>query len=266
MTTTFHGLCLFLSHNRGICTQSSIGISELVPNFSNFRTFPLPPLGARPQHIQPVSVQTKEASGAFAVVCAGGIGGCRILPASHAAPLPCRSGGSPCHTPISRFLEFVMEGRVREVRFTPDRMSLDALLTTTDAPDAPLKLVRVHTPPTDAAELLRRLTEHGVAISVARPGFAGGLLGLAANLAFPLIFLGTLLLMARRGSRGMPDFGLGSKARFEMEPNTGVTFADVAGVDEAKQDLMEVPSLSPMSSPPPPLPHVVPCQGVYWWW
>ena len=25
-----------------------------------------------------------------------------------------------------------------------------------------------------------------------------------------------------------------------MEPNTGVTFADVAGVDEAKQDFMEV--------------------------
>ena len=25
-----------------------------------------------------------------------------------------------------------------------------------------------------------------------------------------------------------------------MEPNTGITFADVAGVDEAKQDFMEV--------------------------
>jgi hypothetical protein len=31
-----------------------------------------------------------------------------------------------------------------------------------------------------------------------------------------------------------------SKARFQMEPNTGVTFSDVAGVDEAKQDFMEV--------------------------
>ena len=31
-----------------------------------------------------------------------------------------------------------------------------------------------------------------------------------------------------------------SKARFQMEPNTGVTFEDVAGVDEAKQDFMEV--------------------------
>ena len=31
-----------------------------------------------------------------------------------------------------------------------------------------------------------------------------------------------------------------SKARFQMEPNTGVTFEDVAGVEEAKQDFMEV--------------------------
>ncbi|CAL5332061.1 unnamed protein product [Camellia sinensis] len=31
-----------------------------------------------------------------------------------------------------------------------------------------------------------------------------------------------------------------SKAKFQMEPNTGVTFDDVAGGDEAKQDFMEV--------------------------
>merc|ERR1712147_174367 len=31
-----------------------------------------------------------------------------------------------------------------------------------------------------------------------------------------------------------------SKAKFQMEPNTGVTFDDVAGVDEAKNDFMEV--------------------------
>ncbi|KAK7394494.1 hypothetical protein VNO78_15023 [Psophocarpus tetragonolobus] len=31
-----------------------------------------------------------------------------------------------------------------------------------------------------------------------------------------------------------------SKEKFEMEPNTGVTFEDVAGVDEAKQDFQEI--------------------------
>ncbi|GLT53701.1 hypothetical protein SLA2020_269560 [Shorea laevis] len=45
------------------------------------------------------------------------------------------------------------------------------------------------------------------------------------------------------GGPGGPGFPLAfgqSKAKFQMEPNTGVTFDDVAGVDEAKQDFMEV--------------------------
>ncbi|KAD5960730.1 hypothetical protein E3N88_12202 [Mikania micrantha] len=67
---------------------------------------------------------------------------------------------------------------------------------------------------------------------------------LLANLAFPLMLLGALLL--RSSSSNTPGwsnlpFGLGrSKAKFQMEPNTGITFDDVAGVDEAKQDFHEV--------------------------
>ncbi|CAL5403856.1 unnamed protein product [Camellia sinensis] len=57
-----------------------------------------------------------------------------------------------------------------------------------------------------------------------------------------------LFLLSRRSSGGMggpggPGFPLAfgqSKAKFQMEPNTEVTFDDVAGVDEAKQDFMEV--------------------------
>nr|DAD34885.1 TPA_asm: hypothetical protein HUJ06_005525 [Nelumbo nucifera] len=70
------------------------------------------------------------------------------------------------------------------------------------------------------------------------------ILDVLANFAFPLIFLGTLLLRgSTTNSSGDPNlpFGLGrSKAKFQMEPNTGVTFDDVAGVDEAKQDFQEV--------------------------
>lgn len=71
----------------------------------------------------------------------------------------------------------------------------------------------------------------------------------AGNLAFPLLLVGGLFLLSRRsggaGGMGGPGgnnplaFGK-SKARFQMEPNTGVMFSDVAGVDEAKQDFMEI--------------------------
>ena len=73
----------------------------------------------------------------------------------------------------------------------------------------------------------------------------------AGNLAFPLLLVGGLFLLSRRsqGGPGGPGgnnplaFGK-SKAKFQMEPNTGITFDDVAGVDEAKQDFMEVSHLS----------------------
>ncbi len=58
--------------------------------------------------------------------------------------------------------------------------------------------------------------------------------------------MGGLFLLSRRSGGGMPGGGNNpmafgkSKAKFQMEPNTGITFDDVAGVDEAKQDFMEV--------------------------
>ena len=59
--------------------------------------------------------------------------------------------------------------------------------------------------------------------------------------------MGGLFLLSRRQGGGMGPGGPGnplafgkSRARFQMESNTGITFADVAGVDEAKQDFMEI--------------------------
>lgn len=73
----------------------------------------------------------------------------------------------------------------------------------------------------------------------------------AGNLAFPLLLVGGLFLLSRRGggAGGGGGFGGGgnnpmqmgkSKAKFQMEPNTGITFDDVAGVTEAKEDFEEV--------------------------
>merc|ERR1711970_1671785 len=72
-----------------------------------------------------------------------------------------------------------------------------------------------------------------------------GGVGILGNLLFPLILIGGLILLSRR-SNSMPggpgqamQFGK-TKARFAMEAETGVKFDDVAGVNEAKQDLEEV--------------------------
>uniref|UniRef100_A0A0D9WT32 AAA+ ATPase domain-containing protein n=1 Tax=Leersia perrieri TaxID=77586 RepID=A0A0D9WT32_9ORYZ len=99
-------------------------------------------------------------------------------------------------------------------------------------------------------ELLQKLREKNIDFAAhSNQEDSGSLLfNLIGNLAFPLILIGGLFLLSRRAQGGLggpngPGFPLGfgqSRAKFQMEPNTGVTFDDVAGVDEAKQDFMEV--------------------------
>ncbi|NJM64264.1 MAG: ATP-dependent zinc metalloprotease FtsH [Acaryochloris sp. RU_4_1] len=71
------------------------------------------------------------------------------------------------------------------------------------------------------------------------------LLGILAQFFFILIIVFLFLVFLRRtaGSNSGPgqilNFGK-SKARFQMESETGVTFVDVAGIEEAKEELQEV--------------------------
>ncbi len=58
----------------------------------------------------------------------------------------------------------------------------------------------------------------------------------------PLIFVGIWAWFMRRSSgQGTTAFNVGkSKARVYAEGNTGITFEDVAGIDEARQELQEI--------------------------
>jgi|EP00670_Eutreptiella_braarudii_P005906 cell division protease FtsH len=143
----------------------------------------------------------------------------------------------------SRFLELLEQDSIAEVQFNEDRASLNAVLRT-DSPRT--KVVQVQIPPPDEPALVASLRTKGVNIAVKGPDAAeqAGSFFLR-QLAFPLVLLAGLFLIVRNsnqgGPMGGPGMGLGkTKARFEMEPETGVKFDDVAGVNEAKQDLVEV--------------------------
>lgn len=101
----------------------------------------------------------------------------------------------------------------------------------------------VNLPPNDP-ELVNILTRNGVDIAV-MPQSEGGDFWFRAlsSLFFPILLLVGLFFLLRRaqngpGSQAM-NFGK-SKARVQMEPQTQVTFGDVAGIDQAKLELNEV--------------------------
>ncbi len=142
-----------------------------------------------------------------------------------------------------RFLDYVEAGRVTAVDIYDG--GRDAVVEAVD-PDLDNRVQRLRVDlPGLAPELINTLKSEGISFDIHPPKTAPPALGILGNLLFPLLLIGSLIFLARR-SNNMPggpgqamQFGK-TKARFAMEAETGVMFDDVAGVNEAKQDLQEV--------------------------
>ncbi|XP_021745223.1 ATP-dependent zinc metalloprotease FTSH 6, chloroplastic-like [Chenopodium quinoa] len=140
----------------------------------------------------------------------------------------------------SSFLKYLDEGVVRKVDLIENGRS--AVVEIYNEALDKIQRLKVELPGLPA-ELVRKLKDKNVDFAVNPPevNMEVAILDLLSNLAFPLIFLGALLLgLLPGGGPNLPSRLGRSKAKFQMEPNTGVTFDDVAGVDEAKQDFQEI--------------------------
>ncbi|MEO1143042.1 MAG: ATP-dependent zinc metalloprotease FtsH, partial [Pseudomonadota bacterium] len=94
----------------------------------------------------------------------------------------------------------------------------------------------------DDADLVSKLEARGVVIQATPPNEGSSLLGFFINWLPMFIILGVWIFFMRQmqgSNRGAMGFGK-SKAKMLTEAQGRVTFQDVAGVDEAKDDLEEV--------------------------
>ncbi|WP_373525781.1 ATP-dependent zinc metalloprotease FtsH3 [Nostoc sp.] len=135
----------------------------------------------------------------------------------------------------SKFIQEVQQGRVEKVSLSADRST--ALVT--PKYDPAKRIVTLVNDP----DLINTLTSKGVDISVLPQTDEGFWFKALSSLFFPVLLLVGLFFLLRRaqsgpGSQAM-NFGK-SKARVQMEPQTQVTFGDVAGIDQAKLELNEV--------------------------
>jgi cell division protease FtsH len=144
-----------------------------------------------------------------------------------------------------RFLEYLDMGWVKKVDLYDDGHTAIVEVIGPELRNR-IQLIRVELPAV-APELITNLRKANVDIDSHATSDTSSNFGIIGNLIFPLAILGGLVFLFRR-SNNMPggpgqamSFGK-SKARFQMEAKTGVTFEDVAGVDEAKEEFEEVVS------------------------
>ncbi|CDN10469.1 Cell division protein FtsH [Richelia intracellularis] len=142
-----------------------------------------------------------------------------------------------------RFLEYLDANRIDTVDFYEGGRT--AIVEVADPElDNRVQRVRVELPP-NAPELVNKLKEKGISFDAHPVRNDGAIWGLLGNLLFPILLIVGLFFLFRRSSNmpGGPgqamNFGK-SKARFQMEAKTGVMFDDVAGIEEAKEELQEV--------------------------
>ncbi|MGY2978337.1 cell division protease FtsH [Thermostichus sp. OS-CIW-31] len=156
---------------------------------------------------------------------------------------------APAHAALAsaltydRFLRYVEEGRVTDVRLTDN--NLVAEVTAVDPQTQHSTRYRVNLLPNTVPQLVDRLTEQGIEVGVVPTRNGSAFWALLGNLVIPLLLLGGLFFFLRRAGAGAGgpgqamNFGK-SRARFQMEAKTGVKFDDVAGIEEAKEELQEV--------------------------
>src|SRR6478672_7735502 len=134
--------------------------------------------------------------------------------------------------------------RLPETAATPGPIGGDA--TPAPKPGASTTYVRFTTvlPPFPDNQLLPLLEQQGVTVSVKDANAGSWLVGLLGSLLPMLLFVGVLVMMGRQAQRGTQSlFGFGgSKARVYSRDKPGVTFADVAGEEQAKAELQEIVS------------------------
>ncbi len=132
----------------------------------------------------------------------------------------------------SQFLSEVEAGRVRAVEIT----GFDIRATLTD------NSVQTTTSPIQAQGLVDKLIAQNVQVSAEEPRQGTNIWGLLSAILPILILVGLWFYLMRQmqsGGRGAMGFGK-SKARLLTEKQGRITFDDVAGIDEAKEELQEI--------------------------
>ena len=145
-----------------------------------------------------------------------------------------------------RFLEYLEMGWVKQVDLYDNSRNAIVQASSPELGNRP-QSIRVEIP-VGASQLIQKLKEYNIDFDAHPAPRKSIFITIASNLLLPLIFIGSLIFFFQNsdnfsGNSGSSPMNLGkSPARFDQRPDTGISFDDIAGIDEAKAEFEEIVS------------------------
>lgn len=148
-----------------------------------------------------------------------------------------RNSASVSEVKYSEFITMLDEGKVEEVEF---KNSTITFTLKEDKENKKGEKDKYTTGYINNPELLKKLDENNVVYD-APPNNTNPLLIFFVEFVFPLVFFYLAIMLIVKFAMGRMGGGFGkSNAKMYMEKETGITFVDVAGEEEAKESLKEI--------------------------
>jgi cell division protease FtsH len=145
-----------------------------------------------------------------------------------------------------RFLEYLEMGWVKQVDLYDNSRNAIVQASSPELGNRP-QSIRVEIP-VGASQLIQKLKEYNINFDAHPAPRKSIFITIASNLLLPLIFIGGLIFFFQNSDNlssnsGSSPMNLGkSPARFDQKPDTGISFDDIAGIDEAKAEFEEIVS------------------------
>ena len=145
-----------------------------------------------------------------------------------------------------RFLEYLELGWVKQVDLYDNSRNAMVLASSPELGNRP-QSIRVEIP-VGASQLIQKLKDYNIDFDAHPIPRKSLFVTIASNLILPLIFIAGLVFFFQNSDNfsqnsGNSPMNLGkSPARFDQRPDTGISFDDIAGIDEAKAEFEEIVS------------------------
>lgn len=154
------------------------------------------------------------------------------------------TGGTNREISYNEFVKMIEEGKVESVQVDTDQITIYPKQEDESTNMYGMPVITYFTGKMEDDDTLAgRLIEHDVKVNKEVPDGSGMLLSIILTYVLPMLLVWLLLsfLFRKMSQGGGGPMGVGkSNAKVYVQKETGVTFKDVAGEDEAKESLQEV--------------------------